>query len=53
LTRAKATVDSARYQAYRRAADLMRGLMRAEKFVEFLTVPAYAQLVASERAKGN
>ena len=53
LARAKATVDSARYQAYRRAADLMRGLMRAEKFVEFLTVPAYTQLVASERANGN
>jgi malate synthase len=46
LERAKTTVDAARYAAYQRAADLMRELVRAPKFIEFLTVPAYERVLA-------
>jgi malate synthase len=50
LARVKATVDMARYRYYERAADLMRELIQAEKFMDFLTVPAYAQVLAAEAA---
>src|ERR1700722_10397440 len=46
LERAKAAVDSVRYAAYVRAAELMRELVRAPKFMDFLTVPAYETVLA-------
>jgi malate synthase len=46
LERAKAGVDSVRYAAYVRAAELMRELVRAPKFMDFLTVPAYERVLA-------
>jgi len=45
LARAKQSADSARIAAYASAAQLMRDLIRAPEFVEFLTVPAYQQLL--------
>lgn len=52
LARAKGAVDGTRYAAYVRAAELMRELVRGEKFVEFLTVPAYARVLAGEGLAG-
>ena len=46
LERAKAKVDAQRYSAYVRAAKLMRELIRAPKFMDFLTVPAYETVLA-------
>ena len=46
LRRAKHDVDPSRYSAYLRAAELMKQLVRAPKFVEFLTVPAYETVLA-------
>jgi malate synthase len=46
LERAKAAVDAQRYSAYLRAAELMRELVRAPKFMDFLTVPAYERVLA-------
>jgi malate synthase len=46
LQRAKAKVDAQRYSAYVRAANLMRELIRAPKFMDFLTVPAYERVLA-------
>ena len=46
LARAKASVDAQRYAAYERAAELMRELVRAPKFADFLTVPAYERVLA-------
>jgi malate synthase len=46
LNRAKASVDAQRYSAYVRAAELMRELVRAPKFMDFLTVPAYERVLA-------
>jgi malate synthase len=46
LTRPK--VDDARFAAYQRAATLMRQLIASEKFPDFLTVPAYAEVLAAE-----
>ncbi len=46
LRRAKASVDAQRYSAYVRAAELMRELVRAPKFMDFLTVPAYERVLA-------
>ena len=48
LTTARGTVDDTRYRAYERAADLMRELVRSAKFTDFLTVPAYTQILAEE-----
>ena len=45
LGRAKATVDAQRYSAYLKAAELMRELVRAKKFMDFLTVPAYERVL--------
>lgn len=39
-------VDAARYKAYEQAAQLMRDLVRKPEFTEFLTVPAYREVVA-------
>jgi malate synthase len=43
---AKERVDGERYSAYVQAAELMRELIRAPKFMEFLTVPAYERVLA-------
>jgi malate synthase len=49
LTGAGEKFDATRYQAYEQAAVLMRALIQAPKFPEFLTVPAYAEVMAKER----
>src|ERR1700734_1357989 len=46
LQRVKAKVDPQRYSAYVRAAKLMGGLIRAPKFMDFLTLPAYESVLA-------
>jgi len=46
LAKAKQAGDAARYAAYQKAAELTRGLVRAPKFVEFLTVPAYERILS-------
>jgi malate synthase len=46
LASAKAAVDAQRYSAYVRAAQLMRELVRAPRFTDFLTVPAYERVLA-------
>jgi malate synthase len=46
LAKAKPRGDAARSVAYEKAAQLMRELIRAPKFAEFLTVPAYNQILA-------
>src|ERR1700727_365514 len=46
LERAKSSVDALRYAAYTKAAELMRELIRAPKFMEFFTVPAYERVLA-------
>jgi len=46
LERAKSNVDAERYAAYTSAAALMRDLVRASKFTDFLTVPAYERVLA-------
>ncbi len=48
LARVRGAVDDVRYRAYERAAVLMRDLVRSAKFTEFLTVPAYARVLAEE-----
>jgi malate synthase len=48
LERQKSTVDAKRFAAYEHAADLMRELIRAPRFVEFLTVPAYQRVLNEE-----
>jgi malate synthase len=44
--------SSERKEAYQKAAELMRGMIRSEKFVEFLTLPAYQQVLAQEGVVG-
>jgi malate synthase len=46
LDLAKGKVDAQRYTAYTKAAALMRELIRAPKFLDFLTVPAYERVLA-------
>jgi malate synthase len=48
LARAKAAVDATRYAAYEHAAFLMRELIKAPHFQDFLTVPAYARVLDRE-----
>jgi len=48
LAKAKQTVDDKRYQAYEQAATLMRDLIRSAKFRDFLTLPAYERVMATE-----
>ncbi len=50
LQRAKEVVDAERYLAYEHAAFLMKELIQAPKFMDFLTVPAYARVIAQEAA---
>jgi malate synthase len=49
LQRQKQSVDGERFAAYEKAAELMRELVRAPKFVEFLTVPAYQRILKEEK----
>ena len=48
LARVKPSVDAERYTAYEKAARLMRELIRSEKFTDFLTLPAYEQVLREE-----
>lgn len=48
LAQAKQSVDPMRYQVYEQAASLMRSLIHAPRFVDFLTLPAYQQIVETE-----
>jgi malate synthase len=50
LEQEKAKVDAARYRAFEQAAELMRQLLQADKFIDFLTLPAYAKVLASEES---
>ena len=50
LGRAKGVVDGERYKAYVEAAVLMRDLIGSAKFANFLTNPAYEQVLAGEAA---
>lgn len=48
LAKVKPALDEERYQAYEKAAALMRDLIRKETFTEFLTLPAYEQVLREE-----
>ncbi len=48
LSNAKVSVDEARYAAYEHAAKLMHELIVAPRFPDFLTLPAYNQIVNAE-----
>jgi malate synthase len=49
LAATRPKVDAARYNAYERAAELMRKLIESPTFPEFLTVPAYAEVLKEEK----
>jgi malate synthase len=49
LAATRPRVDDTRYSAYERAAKLMRTLIESPTFPEFLTVPAYAEVLAAEK----
>jgi len=49
LAATRSKVDDTRYDAYERAAKLMRKLIESPTFPEFLTVPAYAEVLEHER----
>jgi malate synthase len=49
LAKQKTAVDDVRYASYERAADLMRELVKAPQFVEFLTLPAYQRVLKEEK----
>ncbi len=48
LAATRSKVDDTRYSAYERAAKLMRKLIEAPVFPDFLTVPAYAEVLSKE-----
>ena len=48
LAKVKPVVDADRYTAYENAASLMRDLIRSEKFIDFLTLPAYDEVLKEE-----
>jgi malate synthase len=48
LARARDIVPAPRYEAYQHAAFLMRELIKAPKFQDFLTLPAYARVLDRE-----
>ena len=52
LSEQKSKVDEARYAAYEKAANLMRDLVLAPQFTEFLTLPAYERLLKDEKLIG-
>jgi len=47
---AEIRVDATRFEAYKHAGFLMRELVKAPQFQDFLTVPAYARVLAAEGA---
>lgn len=49
LSAMRPKVDPERFHAYERAAVLMRKLIVSPSFPEFLTVPAYAEVLAAEK----
>src|SRR3984885_4239971 len=49
LAQQRKIVDAAHYGAYEKAADLMRDLIRAPRFIDFLTVPAYDRILEQEK----
>jgi malate synthase len=49
LDKAKQIGDAGRYAAYERAADLTRKLIVSEQFMDFLTIPAYRQVISEGR----
>jgi malate synthase len=51
LSRQKGVVDESRYAAYEKAANLMRDLILAPMFTEFLTLPAYERVLKDEKLK--
>jgi malate synthase len=53
LTRVEKTSDQPRYQSYLQAAQLMRELIHSPRFTEFLTVPAYARVIAAEGSNAD
>jgi malate synthase len=48
LARAREAVPPSRYEAYEHAAFLMRELIKAPRFQDFLTIPAYARILDRE-----
>ena len=48
LAQQKTAVDAERFAAYQTAADLMRELVRAPKFIDFLTLSAYQRVLKEE-----
>jgi malate synthase len=48
LARAKEVYPPARYEAYEHAAFLTRELIKTPKFQDFLTLPAYSRILATE-----
>jgi malate synthase len=51
LAKAKARVPAGQYPSYDKAAELMRQMYTSPAFVEFLTVPAYHELIRQERMR--
>jgi malate synthase len=51
LGKAKQGGDAARIATYEQAAGLMREMIRAPRFVEFLTLKAYQRLLEEESAQ--
>jgi malate synthase len=49
LSQQKSKVDQERYTAYEKAANLMRDLVLAPHFTEFLTLPAYERVLKDEK----
>jgi malate synthase len=49
LSEQKCRVDEMRYTAYEKAANLMRDLVLAPQFTEFLTLPAYERVLRDEK----
>jgi malate synthase len=49
LAKAKKTADPVRFAAYEKSAQLMRDMIRAPQFIDFLTVPAYGRLLQDEK----
>jgi malate synthase len=49
LAQQRKVVDAARYSAYEKAGDLMLELVRAPRFIDFLTLPAYERILAEEK----
>jgi malate synthase len=53
LAKAKTNVSAKQYAAYQKAAELMRSLYVSPKFVDFLTIPAYQEILELEHTMGG